>query len=65
MFGIYNEGTSARLIPLIGASTMLALALSGVVHASVPDLDRGTGSSGVALLVGGALFLVERYRRQR
>jgi hypothetical protein len=56
----------SRLIPLIGAGAMLALALDGVAHASpVPELDPGTASSGIALLVGGALLLVERYRRHR
>jgi hypothetical protein len=52
-------------VPLIGACAMLTLALSGVAHAAVPELDPGTASSGVALLIGGALLLVERYRRRR
>ena len=54
-----------RLIPLVGACAMLMLALAGVAHATVPELDPGTASSGVALLVGGALLLIERYRRRR
>jgi hypothetical protein len=44
---------------------MLTLALGGVAHAGVPELDPGTAASGVALLVGGALLLIERYRRRR
>jgi hypothetical protein len=46
---------------------MLTLALGGVAHAleAVPELDPGTASSGVALLAGGALLLIERYRRRR
>jgi hypothetical protein len=47
---------------------MLTLALGGVAQAApqgVPELDPGTASSGVALLVGGVLLLIERYRRRR
>ena len=56
-----------NLVRLIGACAMLTLALSGVAHAlpSVPELDPGTASSGAALLVGGALLLIERYRQHR
>ena len=32
---------------------------------AAPELDPGTAASGVALLVGGALLLIERYRRRR
>jgi len=45
---------------------MLTLALGGVAHAgAAPEIDPGTASSGVALLAGGALLLIERYRRRR
>jgi hypothetical protein len=44
---------------------MLTLALDGIAQASVPELDPGTASSGIALLVGGALLVVERYRQHR
>jgi hypothetical protein len=55
-----------RLVRLVGAGAMLMLALGGMAHASVvPELDPGTAASGVALLVGGALLLIERYRRRR
>jgi hypothetical protein len=55
-----------RLARLVGACAMLTLALGGVAHATaVPELDPGTAASGVALLVGGALLLIERYRRRR
>ena len=55
-----------RLVRLIGACAMLTLALGGVAHATpAPELDPGTAASGVTLLVGGALFLIERYRRRR
>ena len=46
------------------ACLMFTLALSGVALAAVPELDPGTASSGIALLVGGALLLIERYRRR-
>jgi hypothetical protein len=56
----------SRLVPLVGACAMLTLALGGVADADgVPELDPGAASSGVALLVGGALLLIERYRRRR
>jgi uncharacterized membrane protein HdeD (DUF308 family) len=55
-----------QLVRLVGACAMLTLALGGVAHASpVPELDPGTAASGVVLLVGGALLLIERYRRRR
>ena len=55
-----------RLLCLVGACAMVTLALGGLAHASaVPELDPGTAASGVTLLVGGALFLIERYRRRR
>jgi hypothetical protein len=55
-----------RLVRLVGACAMLTLALGGVAHAVAgPELDPGTAASGVTLLVGGALFLIERYRRRR
>jgi hypothetical protein len=55
-----------HFVPLIAACAMLTLGLNGVAHATpLPELDPGTASSGVALLIGGALLLVERYRRRR
>ena len=54
--------------PLVfaAACAMFTLALGGVAHAAnVPELDPGTATSGVALLVGGAMLLIERYRRRR
>jgi len=58
------------LTPLVFAVAWITftLALDGVAHAApgpVPELDPGTATSGVALLVGGALLLIERYRRRR
>lgn len=49
------------------ACLMFTLALGSVAHAieAVPELDPGTATSGVALLGGGAMLLIERYRRRR
>jgi len=37
---------------------------SAVITAVVPEIDPGTAASGLALLAGGALYLIERYRRR-
>ena len=53
-------------IPIIGAVALLTVVLGGVAQAvPLPELDPSGASSGVALLVGGALLLIERYRRRR
>jgi hypothetical protein len=43
------------------AGSALAQVYDGV--AAVPELDPGTMTSGLALLIGGGLLLLERYRR--
>jgi len=48
-----------------GACALFTLAMGGIAYASVPELDPGTASSGLALLAGGFLLLVERHRRRR
>ncbi len=60
------------LTSVIIACGLLVLALHGTAFAwdwgggycSVPELDPGTAASGVALLGGGLLLLVERYRHR-
>jgi hypothetical protein len=55
----------AGAMALVGACALFTLAMGGTAHAApVPELDPGTAASGIALLVGGALLLVERYRRR-
>jgi hypothetical protein len=49
------------LLWLAGAGSSLA-ALSIV---EVPELDPGSAVGGIALAVGAAVLLVERYRRRR
>jgi hypothetical protein len=44
--------------------TLVLAALSGVAHASVPELDPGSMSSGLALLCGG-LFLISGRRARK
>jgi len=49
-------------------ATGLALvftAFSGTAHASVPEIDPASASSAVALLVGGVLFLTDRFYRRK
>jgi hypothetical protein len=56
----------SHALVFVAACLMFTLALGGVALAGpVPELDPGTATSGVALLVGGALLLIERYRRRR
>jgi hypothetical protein len=55
-----------RLLTLTAVCATFTLTLGGTAHAVPgPELDPGTASSGVALLVGGVLLLIERYRRRR
>ncbi len=55
----------AGAMTLAGACALLTLAMGGTAYASpVPELDPGTAASGIALLVGGALLLIERHRRR-
>jgi len=49
-----------------GACASFVLAICGSVYASpVPELDPGTAGSGIALLAGGFLLLLERHRRHK
>ena len=50
---------------ILGACALLWLAGSGDAFAvPVPELDPGSAASGIALAVGAALLLAERYRRR-
>ena len=50
----------------LGTCGLLWLASSGnaSAFAEVPELDPGSAASGIALAVGAALLLAERYRRR-
>jgi len=52
-------------IEFVGACALFTLGLAGTAHAAaLPELDPSTAASGVALLVGGVLLLLERHRRR-
>jgi hypothetical protein len=64
-----HRNNLSRLASLAIACGLLLLGLHGTASASnttVPELDPGTASSGVALAVGVTLLLLERFHhRQR
>ena len=49
---------------MVAAATFFVIGFGGVASAywGAPELDPGTGASGLALLVGGFLLALERYR---
>ena len=50
---------------MVAAAIFFAIGFGGVASAywgAAPELDPGTGASGLALLIGGALLALERYR---
>jgi hypothetical protein len=57
----------ASLLSLVGATVMVWIVASGTALAGsggAPELDPGSAASGIALLIGGAALLLERYRRR-
>ena len=60
-----NRRFASNFAWTLGACGLLWLAGSGNALAQqVPELDAGSAASGIALAVGAALLLVERYRRR-
>ncbi|MGO8802403.1 MYXO-CTERM sorting domain-containing protein [Candidatus Binatus sp.] len=59
--------TTSRLFWLGGSAAMMLLGLAGTASASpaVPEIDPGSAASGLALLAGAVLLLIERRRRSR
>ncbi len=55
-----------RWIWTVAAGAVFAVGFQGVAGAvspvAAPELDPGTVASGLALLVGGSLIALERYR---
>ena len=51
-------------ITVLALAALCLFGLGGTAHAAVPELDPGTAASGLALLAGGLLFLIERRRRR-
>jgi hypothetical protein len=55
-----------KLVMMLGTCALLLTAGMGTASAAaVPELDPGSAGSGIALAVGAALLLVERYRGRR
>jgi hypothetical protein len=51
---------------ILGTSGLLWLAGANTAFANgVPELDPGSAASGIALALGAAALLAERYRRRR
>jgi hypothetical protein len=49
----------------LGASTAaFLLGMTGLAFATVPEMDPGTASSGLALVAGAVFLLREAYRRR-
>ena len=52
-------------VRILGVAALLLLAGAGVSFAFIgPELDPGSAGSGIALLVGAAVLMAERYRRR-
>jgi hypothetical protein len=57
-----------KALSLLGSCGLLLLALGGTAMAShpvAPEIDPSLLGSGLALLAGGVLVVMERYRRNR
>ncbi len=61
-----NRRSVSNLAWILGTCGLLWLAGAGDAFAlaAVPELDPGSAASGIALAVGAALLLAERYRRR-
>jgi hypothetical protein len=60
-----NRLIESKLLLMLGACGVVLIAGIGTASAAaVPELDPGSAGSGIALAVGAALLLVERYRRR-
>jgi hypothetical protein len=63
-----SRGTMRNLAWTLGACGVLWLAGAGSAFAGivpeVPELDPGSAVGGIALAIGAAVLLVERYRRR-
>jgi hypothetical protein len=55
--------TTSRLFLLGSSVAMMVVGLAGTASATpVPEIDPGTATSGLALLAGAVLLLIERRR---
>ena len=61
-----NRLVNSKLGLILGAcGLILAAGIGTASAASVPELDPGSAGSGIALAIGAALLIVERYRSRR
>jgi hypothetical protein len=60
-----NRRFVANLAWTLGTCGLVWLSSSGNAFAvAAPELDPGSAASGIALAIGAALLLAERYRRR-
>lgn len=61
-----NGRTSRFLAIALAVSGICLFVGAGVAHAAggAPELDPGSAASGLALLVGGAMLIIERHRKR-
>ena len=59
-----NRLLGSKLVLTLGTCALLLMTGIGTASAAVPELDPGSAGSGIALAVGAALLLAERYRRR-
>jgi hypothetical protein len=61
-----NRLINSKLTLMLGVCGMILTAGIGTASAAaVPELDPGSAGSGIALAIGAALLIVERYRARR
>ena len=61
-----NRRLVSKLVRTVGICGLLFLAGAGssFAGAGVPEMDPGSAVGGIALAIGAALLLAERYRRR-
>jgi uncharacterized membrane protein YgdD (TMEM256/DUF423 family) len=61
-----NRRLVSKLVSTVGICGVLlfAGAVSSFAGTSVPEMDPGSAVGGIALAIGAALLLAERYRRR-
>jgi hypothetical protein len=61
-----NRLVNSKLGLILGACGLILMAgTASAAAAVVPELDPGSAGSGIALAIGAALLIVERYRSRR
>ena len=61
-----NRLSKSKLgLMLVVCGVLLVAGIGNAAASVVPELDPGSAGSGIALAVGAALLIVERYRSRR